>query len=146
VKRGRPSKFTSQTAKRILRSVGRGMPLVHAASAAGMSFQTLSTHRSKNPQFADALAAAVSKGIETRLKVVEQALNSPDEAIRLRAACWYLEHTAPAHFARNRIEVTGADGAPLMGAVAIYLPQKDGSASGSPVVTSNTRKEIGNGH
>jgi hypothetical protein len=60
------------------------------------------------------------------LKVVEQALNSPDEAIRLRSACWFLEHTAPQHFARNRIELTGADGSPLAVGIGIYLPRKDG--------------------
>ena len=66
-------------------------------------------------------------------------------AIRLRAACWYLEHTAPEHFAKNRIELTGADGSPLTGAVAVYLPQKDGG-DGSPVVTVDTVKEIANGN
>ena len=123
---GRPSKLTPATVKRILRSVERGMPLVHAANTAGMTFQTLSTHRSKNPAFADAIAQAISKGIDRRLKVVEQALNSPDEAIRLRSACWFLEHTAPQHFARNRIELTGADGSPLAVGIGIYLPRKDG--------------------
>jgi len=141
---GRPSKLTPQTVKRILRSVGRGLPLVHAANAAGMSFQTLCTHRSKNPQFADALARAISKGIERRLRKIEDASNAGD----WRASAWALEHCpgASEHFARNRIEVTGAGGAPLVGAVAIYLPQKDGSANGSAVVPLTARKEIGNGH
>ena len=111
-KPGRPSSFTPATVNKILRSVARGMPLVHAASVGGISFQTLSTHRSQHPDFAAALAQAVAKGIEARLKVVERAMDSPDEAIRLRAACWYLEHTAPEHFAKNRLEITGADGSP----------------------------------
>jgi hypothetical protein len=37
-----------------------------------------------------------------------------------------LEHTAPQHFARNRIELTGADGSPLAVGIGIYLPRKDG--------------------
>jgi hypothetical protein len=142
---GRPTKFTPATVSKILRSVARGMPLVHAASTGGITFQTLTAYRSDHPDFADALAEAVAKGIEARLKVVERAMDSPDEAIHLRAACWYLEHTAPEHFAKNRIELTGADGQPLTGAVTVYLPQKD-SGDGSPVVTVDTVKEIGNGN
>jgi hypothetical protein len=117
--------MTAVAQRRILRAVARGTPLVHAANAAGMTFQTLSTHRSKNPAFAAALAKAVAKGVEAKLKVVERATKSKDEAVRLRAACWYLEHVHPESFARNRIELTGADGSPLAVGIGIYLPQKD---------------------
>ena len=141
---GRPSKFTAKTIRRVLRCVEKGMPLCHAASAADVSTQTLSVYRNAHPEFAAALSRAIAKGIEARLEVIEQATQSQDEAIRLRAACWYLEHVHPESFARNRIEVTGADGQPLTGGVAVYLPQKDGG-NGSPVVTVDTVKEIANG-
>jgi hypothetical protein len=81
------------------------MPLVHAANASGVSFHSLNTYRNKHPEFADALSQAISKGIESRLEVIERATNSQDEAIRLRAACWFLEHTAPEHFSKTRIQV-----------------------------------------
>jgi hypothetical protein len=56
-----------------------------------------------------------------------------------------LEHLHPGAYARNRLEVTGADGAPLAGAVAVYLPQKDGDPNGKPVVTVDTiTKELEN--
>jgi len=123
---GRPSKFQPATVSKILRSVARGMPLVHAASTGGISFQTLTAYRSDHPDFADALAQAVAKGIEARLKVVERAMDSPDENIRLRSAFWFLEHTAPQYFSRTRIEISGADGSPLALGIGIYLPRKDG--------------------
>ncbi len=144
-KLGRPTKFTPATVRRILRCVGKGMPLTHAANASGVSFHSLNTYRNTHPEFADQLAKAISKAVEMRLEVIEQALDSQDESIRLRSAQWYLEHVHPEAFARNRIEVTGADGAPLAGAVAIYLPRKDGDANGAPTVTVNARKEIENG-
>ncbi len=135
---GRPSKLTPVTMKRVLRAVARGTPLVHAAAAGNMTFQTLSTHRGKNAAFADAIAKAVAKGVEAKLKVVERATKSKDEAVRLRAACWYLEHVHPESFARNRIELTGADGSPLAVGVGIYLPRKDGDEIKSLPTTMTT--------
>jgi hypothetical protein len=116
-----------------------GVPATHAARAAGLSYQSLLNYQRLHPQFADDMARAVSEGVESRLEVIERATQSQDEAIRLRAACWFLEHTQPAHFARNRIELTGADGSPLAAAVAIYLPKKDGDA---PAVEVNQPKLI----
>lgn len=102
---GRPSKLDALAERKILRSVRRGMPLIHAANVAGMSFQTLSSHRSKNTKFADALLKAIAEGVEARLKVIEQATKSADESVRLRSATWWLEHVLPEHFARSRIQV-----------------------------------------
>ena len=36
-------------------------------------------------------------------------------------------HRHPEQFARNRIELTGADGLPLAVGIGIYLPRKDGN-------------------
>ena len=124
-KHGRPSKMTTTARRQILRAVARGTPLVHAANAAGMTFQTFSTHRDKDPAFATEIAKAIAQGVEANLKIIERAKRSKDEGVRLRAACWFLEHTQPQHFARNRIELTGADGSALTVGVGIYLPSKD---------------------
>jgi hypothetical protein len=124
-KHGRPSRWSRLTRDRLLRSAARGLPLVHCATAAGITYQTLSKYRSEKPRFAAALARAISLGVEKRLEVVEAALHSDDEGIRLRAACWFLEKTQSAHFARSRVEVTGADGGQLAIGVNLYLPQKE---------------------
>ena len=140
-KPGRPSKFTRQTRERILRAVGKGMPLTHAASVANISLQSLITYRRDCPKFAAALEQAVAKGVEKNLEVIERATLSEDEGIRLSAAKWYLEHVHPESFARNRIEVTGANGSPLAAAIAIYLPAKDTCPS---TVEVNPPKQIEN--
>jgi hypothetical protein len=81
--------------------------------------------------------------VEKRLKKIEDASNAGD----WRASAWLLEHCQAQYFARNRIEVTGADGAPLTGAIAVYLPQKDNGHGGRPVVTTvESRKELSNGN
>ncbi|HTV42913.1 MAG TPA: hypothetical protein VMF08_20280 [Candidatus Sulfotelmatobacter sp.] len=136
-KGGRPTKFTPELVKRILKCVERGMPLSLACEAAGIEFCTLQVYRKKHPGFAVRIKKAAAKGAEKRLAKIVAASNSGD----WRAAAWLLEHTKPEFFARNRLEITGADGSPLAAAVAIYLPQKDVI----PEVHAPAPKEISNG-
>jgi hypothetical protein len=143
---GRPTKFTPSTVKRVLNCVRRGMPMRLASEAAAISPATLSNYRTKHPRFAEALRHAIARGVDSRLRVVERALKSQDESIRLRAATWMLEHspeTAP-YFSRSRVELSGPDGAPLaVGNVIVYLPAK-GGGSGAIEVGGDGRKEIEN--
>ena len=81
------------------------MPLTLSASACGISFPSLISYREKHPQFAEALSQAVARGVDARLEVIERALASQDEAIRLRAACWFLEHTQSEFYSKSRIQV-----------------------------------------
>jgi hypothetical protein len=118
---GRPSLFTPFIVRRILRCARRGMPLSAACACVGISYSSLCAWRAKDKFFNDALATAIGKGIDANLKVIEQALKSRDEAIRLRAACWFLSSTQSAHFGRTKLEVTGADGSPLAGQVAVLV-------------------------
>jgi len=104
-KPGRPTKFSSATRSKILRLAAKGMPLSHVASACGFSHQTLINFRREKPEFESALARAISTGMEKRLSVIESAMDSQDESIRLRSSCWYLEHVFPDHFSKTRIEV-----------------------------------------
>ena len=123
---------------RLVHLVGLGVPYSHAARACGISTQTFITWRNEYDDFRGEIEQAVAAAIEKRLKIIEDAAEKGDA----RAAMWMLERLHPQHFARNRIEVTGADGAPLTGAIALYLPQKDGGQ----VVTLDTAKEIQNGN
>lgn len=137
-KTGRPTKFTPATRKRILRCLTGGMPLGLAASAAGTCYQSIVTWRAANPDFDSEIAEAIALGVEKRLAVIEKASDAND----WRAAAWLLEHCQPEHFAKNRIEITGANGGPLAGAVGIFLPRKDGATE--TVVEVNAAKEIAN--
>lgn len=141
-KTGRPTVRTLGRARTICSALARGLPYIHACAVARISFETFSRWRGSDEQFRAQIDEAIAKGVDRRLRKIEDASAAGD----WRASAWLLEHCQPEHFARNRLEVTGAGGTPLMGAVAIYLPQKDGNANGSPVVALNARKEIGNGH
>jgi hypothetical protein len=139
-KPGRPTKFNPKTVKRVLCCVEKGMPLSLASSAAGFSYTTLSDYRAKHPQFAEALKRSIAKGVEKRLKKIEDASDAGD----WRASAWLLEHCQPEHFAKNRIELTGANGGPLAAGIGIYLPKKDAGAE--PTIEINAVKQIADEH
>jgi hypothetical protein len=128
---GRPTKFTPQVLKRILRSARRGLPLSLIARAVGVSVQGLINFRKANERFEQSLQRSIARGADTRLKKIEEAANAKD----WRAAAWLLEHCQPEHFAKNRIEVTGADGGPLAGAVVVLPCKGDGDGGSLPVVS-----------
>ena len=134
-KGGRPTKFKPELVKRILGCLRRGMPLTLAARAAGISDYAFKSYRTRFPEFAGKVEVAIAQGVERRLQKIEDASEAGD----WRAAAWLLEHCQPEHFARNRVEVTGADGSPLTAAVAFYLPQKDGVM---PTVQTNPPKQL----
>ena len=138
---GRPKKFTPLALKRILRCARMGMPLSLCAQAVGVSGMGLTLHRRKHPEYEEALQSAIARGVARRLVKIQTAVEAGD----WRAAAWWLEHCRPQDFAKNRLEITGANGAPLLGAVAIFLPQKQ-DGNGSPVVTVPTLAERTHGN
>lgn len=126
---GRPGKFTPKVLRRVLRHARRGLPLTLICKAIGVSTQGLINYRREHPRFEAALQRSIALGMDLRLRKIEQAAQKQD----WRAAAWMLEHLMPELFAKNRLEVTGAGGAPLAGVVAIVLPPKT-DGNGSPAV------------
>jgi hypothetical protein len=86
---------------------------------AGIAYSSLAEWRNSDEVFRAQLEEAIALSVEARLKTIRDAAD-----MDWRAASWWLEHVLPESFARNRIEVTGADGGPLTGGVTLYLPQK----------------------
>ncbi|HLX73035.1 MAG TPA: hypothetical protein VKV04_25700 [Verrucomicrobiae bacterium] len=139
-KGGCPTKFTPERRKRLIQLIARGLPFSHACSAVKISFQSFTNYRRQHEDFREEIERAVAKAVDKRLRIIEQAADEGD----VSSAKWLLEHLHPQYFARNRIEVTGANGAPLTGAIAVYLPQKDGENGGARVITVDARKELPN--
>jgi hypothetical protein len=144
---GRPSKLTAQVLRKILRGIGRGMPMTHAVTACGLTYQSFLNYRRSHPKVDEILKRAVSRGINQRLAVIEECMKSGDLAIRLRSSIWWLEHApgAAEHYSKTRLEVTGSDGLPM--SVSIYLPKKEGSEieAGEVVDTTEVTERIDNG-
>ncbi len=133
---GRPSKRTPEVAERILGAVAKGVPVTHACRLGGIAPSTFHEWRNSDPAFRERIEEAVAVAIEKRLAIIEEMA-----ATDWRCCAWYLEHVHPQAFARNRLEVTGADGSPLVGAIAVCLPAKKDS-NGSSVVTVAPAREI----
>ncbi len=136
-----PTKFTPQTRRKILRLVEIGVPLSHIPAALGFSWSWFCHYRSQHPKFQAAIERARSRSIERHLRIIQTAAQNGDVA----SSRWFLERSFPEHFARNRIELTGADGSPLALGVSLYLPQKQGETPAPTVITAAPRaNEIGN--
>lgn len=146
-KMGRPTIWVPDMIERVLGAAARGLPMRHIAAACGFSTNSFLEYRKNHPEFEERLQKAISRGIDSRLRTVLECAESADEAIRLRAATWWLEHSpqcAPL-FSRSRVEVTGADGQPLTAAIGIYLPKKDGERGEPRLITAETVKEAPSG-
>ena len=100
-RKGRPTKRTPRLESSLLKSIEDGLPLSHAAAVAGISYETFCEWRRQFPDFSDAISKAVARGILFRLKVIKRAAARGD----VRAACWYLEHIHPTHYAKSRVDV-----------------------------------------
>jgi hypothetical protein len=120
---GYPTKRSARLDTLICGLVSRGMPFRLVCQAAGISGLTFNNWRTRDPQFSAMIEAAIARGVQRRLKVVERCMASEDENLALRAATWWLTHVVP-EFAGNRLELSGPDGAPLAGVVAVMLPPK----------------------
>ena len=132
---GRPTKFTTVTRRRLIEAVAKGLPFRHACAASGLSYSIFCDYRNAHAEFNAEIEKAVACAIEKRLAIIEKAANLGD----VGCAKWLLEHLHPENFARNRIEVTGADGSPLTGIIAIFLPAKDAA---QPAANVETMKAI----
>jgi hypothetical protein len=145
-KGGAPTKYSEHVAQTIVAAVEDGCPITHAATIAGVSYSAVCSYRKQFPDFDERVKQAIALGIKSRLDVVKKAMQSKDENVSLRAATWWLTHVpgAAEHFSESRrLEISGPDGQPLTGAVAVYLPQKDDDPNGKPVVTVNApMKEV----
>lgn len=136
-RKGAPTKFTVTARRRFVRLVARGVPFTHACAGVGWSYQSFLNYREKHLAFKESLEKAVARAIDKRLSIIERAANMGDAA----SARWLLEHLHPEHFAKTRLEVTGADGSPLTAGIAVYLPAKD---NGQPTVEVSPAKQIQN--
>jgi hypothetical protein len=134
-----PTKYNRRTVKRLLSSIARGLPLTLACDAAGISHATFSNWRRERPRFAAAVLRAIARGADERLRKVEAA-----SAQDWRAAAWLLEHTLPQHFAKSRLELSGPDGGPIDGRVAVLVwPHQRSEVNGANGTALPTQKPNG---
>jgi hypothetical protein len=96
-RRGRPTKATAERIATIVDAISNGVPITHAARAAGIHRSTLATWRAENPDIAAALEKAEADAVAFHVAVVKKAAASGIWT----AAAWWLERTHPAEFGRK---------------------------------------------
>ena len=132
---GAPTKRTPEVADRIFSAVRQGVPFTHAARLAGICYSSFCEWRNTDAAFRERLDAAISLGVEKRLKLIQDAADGGD----WRAAEAWLRLVLPAEYGRQRLELTGENGAPLAAGITLYLPRKD---NGNAIVeTTGERME-----
>jgi hypothetical protein len=135
-KGGRPTKLTPELRKKLVDCISRGVPASHACKGVGISFATYQNWRRDHEDFDLEIDQAIAASMERLLEIVEKAA-----VIDASKATWLLEHRWPEHFARNRIELTGAGGQPLASQI-IFLPPKNKVEDSPPLAIPATVTDI----
>lgn len=115
----RPTKYTKETEAKICTALAAGVPRKWAAAAGNISQQTFETWMKASEAgtdylgFFDSVKEAEEKAVPTLLLVIRNHATK-----NWTAAAWMLERMHPEEFARQRLELTGANGGPIEHQVA----------------------------
>ena len=115
-RKGRPTVFTTNAKRRLIRAIGAGVPMRMACASCRVSYSAFCEYRNANPKFEEKIQKAGADAVEWHLNnIITDAKSDP------ASSRWFLERVHPQHFGRTKIEVTGADGEPLAGAQIAVL-------------------------
>jgi len=96
-KLGRPSKATDTRIEASVAAIAAGVPVTHAARAAGVHRSTLSAWRADNSDIRDRLEKAEAEAVQFHVAIVRKAAI---EGV-WTASAWWLERTHPAEFGKR---------------------------------------------
>lgn len=97
---GRPTKYTPETAKKILEAIRVGTTFRLACAYGGITEETFSQWRKKYPEFSESVKEAVGTAAVSWLAKIEKAASDGT----WQAAAWKLERLYPREYGRQVIE------------------------------------------
>lgn len=118
--RGRPTKYTPETVKKILEAIKLGVAYVDAANYAGVGLATFNEWRDRYPEFAEAVEAAAGAAVTACMAKIQKAATEGS----WQASAWILERRHPDRYGRTRVELTGAEGGPVAVAANVVVVPK----------------------
>ena len=108
-----------------------------ACDYAGITEETFYQWRNAKPEFSEAIKLAEGEGALKSLAVIERAANGVKGedgeyilAPTWQAAAWKLERRYPDMYGKQRLELTGADGGPIIVKGYISVSPDDWDADG----------------
>ena len=108
----RPSKYTPETAEKIVAALRAGNTLKDSALYVGIDEKTLANWRRRYSDFSDRLARAEAEATVKHVAAIARAAQDGD----WRAAAWWLERRHSAEWReRKEQQITGKDGESLSG-------------------------------
>jgi transposase-like protein len=123
--RGRPTKYTPETVKRIIEAIKLGVAYVDAANYGGVSFETFNEWRKQYPEFSEAVESASGQAVTACMAKIQKAATEGS----WQASAWILERRHPDRYGRTRVELTGAEGGPVaISANVVVVPKIADSA------------------
>jgi hypothetical protein len=126
--------MTPTTRRRLVTAIGAGLPIHQACALCRISKTVFHDWRSKNESFNAAIETAVAESIEGHLRAVTTAAKNGD----VSSSRWLLERLWPHYFSRTRLELTGADGGPITGAVlTLQWPHQQSPTHEKPIIEDN---------
>lgn len=97
-KRGRPTKYTPETVKRIIEAIKLGLAYVDAANYGGISFETFNEWRKAFPEFSEAIEQASGQAVMACMARIQKSANEG----KWQASAWILERRYPNRYGRSK--------------------------------------------
>jgi len=149
--RGRPTKFTNESAATAATLARLGFTDERMAEALGISRSTLSAWKAESPEFLATIKGAKSTAdaavIESLFKRATgyQAPDGTHIPANPTAILFWLKNRQPSEWRdTNRHEVSGPDGAPIQAAPVIQLPPAQDAALQSLIAAAQDRVRMPN--
>lgn len=114
---GRPTKYRESYCDEIVSFMGRGYSKTAFAGEIGVCHDTIIEWAKQHPRFSE----AVKRGQAARTKCLEQTLIAGETGPKVTAHIFALKNAAPDEW-KDKHEVTGRDGAPLVTIVELVSP------------------------
>lgn len=107
---GRRSKYTPETVDKITQAIRLGATYKLACDYAGISEDTFANWKRLHSDFSEAIKTAEGGAVVGWLAKIEKAATEGN----WQAAAWKLERRYPEMYGKQRLELTGANGGPVV--------------------------------
>lgn len=122
---GRPTKYDEAYCEQLIDCMGNGLSLTAFAGVIGVARSTINEWMAAHSEFSE----AVKRGQAKRVLYLERRLLDGEIGPRVTSHIFALKNADPEEW-RDRRELTGADGAPLVVEIVRFSDDREDQAAG----------------